>query len=92
MTPREEFIEALQRALGSRQNAYRKTFTGPLADVVLKDLAKFCRAHETTANPDSPNVGLILEGRREVWLRIAKHLNLSPQQLWTFYSAGEFDK
>jgi hypothetical protein len=54
---------------------------------VLKDLARFCRASETCFNED-PRVHAVLEGRREVWLRIANHLNLSPQELLAIYSPG----
>lgn len=68
-----------------RRYAYQKTFQGPLADAVLKDLARFCRAHESTFHPDARIEGR-LDGRREVWLRIAHHLKLSPEQLWELYS------
>jgi hypothetical protein len=54
---------------------------------VLHDLAKFCRAMETCFDPD-PRIHAVLEGRREVWLRIANHLNLSPQELLAIYSPG----
>lgn len=83
---REELTDKLRIALGERRYAYRKTFDGPLAAVVMKDLARFCRAHETTFTPGDPEASALLEGRREVWLRIAYHLNLSPDQLWELYS------
>lgn len=68
-----------------RRYAYVKTFEGPLAREVLKDLARFCRAHESTFDAD-PRVHAGMEGRREVWLRIEHHLKLSPEQLWELYS------
>lgn len=80
-----EFVEKLRRALGERRYAYQKTFHGPLADVVLKDLARFCRAHESTFHAD-PRAHAVAEGRREVWLRIQRHLRLTPDQLWEHYS------
>jgi hypothetical protein len=52
---------------------------------VLKDLARFCRAHESTFDAD-PRVQANLDGRREVWLRLAHHLQLTPEQLWELYS------
>lgn len=61
------------------------TFKGPLAEVVMKDLARFCRAHESTFNAD-PRAHALAEGRREVFLRIAHHTKLSPDQLWELYS------
>lgn len=55
------------------------------AQAVLADLAKFCRAGESTFHAD-PRIEGRLDGRREVWLRIQHHLQLSPDQLWTLYS------
>ena len=66
----DEWLDKLRIALGERRYAYRKTFDGPLAEVVLKDLARFCRAHESTFHAD-PRAHAVAEGRREVWLRIA---------------------
>lgn len=80
-----EWLEKLRIALGERRYAYQKTFTGPLADVVLKDLARFCRAHESTFHPDA-RAHAVAEGRREVWLRIQNHLRLPPDELWRLYS------
>lgn len=80
-----EWIDRLRTALRERRYAYRQTFTGPLAETVLKDLARFCRAHESTFHTDA-RAHAVAEGRREVWLRIQNHLNLSPEQLWSLYS------
>jgi len=55
---------------------------------VLKDLAAFCRAEESTYHPD-PRAHAVLEGRREVFLRIQSHLNLSSEDLWKKYSKKE---
>lgn len=80
-----ELIDKLRIALGDRRHAYRTVFKGPNADIVLKDLARFCRAHESTFHADA-RAHAVAEGRREVWLRIANHLNLTPDQLWELYS------
>ena len=81
----KEFIDAIRIRLGDRQIAYRRLFSGPLADIVLKDLARFCRAHESAMHPDA-RMHALAEGRREVWLRIQEHLNLSHDQLWHLYA------
>jgi len=81
----KEWLEKLRIALGARRHAYRTTFKGPYADVVLKDIARFCRAHESTFSAD-PRAHALAEGRREVWLRIENHLKLTPDQLWELYS------
>jgi hypothetical protein len=67
----------------ARQQAYNQVFNTEslFAQAVLKDLAKFCRANESTFHQD-PRVHAMLEGRREVWLRIEQQLNLKPEQLW----------
>jgi hypothetical protein len=72
-------------SLANRRHAYREVFKGPLAEDVLKDLAKFCRAHESTFHVEQ-SAHALAEGRREVWLRIAYHLNLSPDDLWRLYT------
>lgn len=63
-----------------RQDAYRRLFTGPLADIVLADLAQFCRADQSCFHAD-PRIHAALEGRREVHLRIMEHLNLDTDEL-----------
>lgn len=80
--------DKMRSALGDRRFAYRRTFAGlpgSSAHLVLKDLARFCRAHESTFHPDA-RAHAVAEGRREVWLRIQQHLNLTPEQLWELYA------
>jgi hypothetical protein len=83
------FLEKTKEFLFGRQIDYRRTFETPHGEKVLADLAKFCRAHETTFRPDSDRASAVLEGRREVWLRIQVHLNLSSEQLWQLYTRAE---
>lgn len=80
-----EILDKLRQRLGERRYAYQKIFAGPLADTVLKDLARFCRANTSTFHEDA-RLHAVAEGRREVWLRIQNHLRLSPDQLWELYS------
>ena len=63
------------------KQTYQQTFASPVGQEVLRDLAKFCRAAETCFDTDT-HVQANLEGRREVWLRIQKFLNLSSEQLY----------
>ena len=81
------FEKARQFVLG-RQYAYKKTFEGPLAEEVLKDLARFCRANTSTFHEDA-RLHAVAEGRREVWLRVQNHLNLSPADLWKLASGRD---
>jgi hypothetical protein len=84
-----ELLERAKQFLLKRRNAYRMIFRGPYADTVLADLAKFCRAQESTFEPDA-RVSAGYDGRREVWLRIQEHLHLSPERLMELYhTVGE---
>lgn len=74
-------LDILRRLVSRRQHAYQRTFKGPLAESVLADLMRFCRAHDSTFHPD-PRLAANLDGRREVWLRIQQHLRLSPEELY----------
>lgn len=80
-------IDIAVRFLRRRAHAYQVTFTGPLAEEVLADLARFCRATESTFHLD-PRAHAVAEGRREVWLRICHHLHLDEHQLWKRYGNG----
>ena len=68
----------------SRKRTYQLAFGTPAGQDVLMDLAKFCRANASTFHED-PRLHAVLEGRREVWLRIANHLNLTTDQLYALY-------
>lgn len=70
------------RAMGVQQ---------PASVDVLIDLARFCRANETTFVPKDRDAALVLAGRREVFLRIQQHLNLTNDQLFALYS-GDLTK
>ncbi|MBK7366137.1 MAG: hypothetical protein IPI97_14565 [Nitrosomonas sp.] len=74
----------LKDFLITRQQAYQQTFNGVFAEKVLADLAKFCKANDTAFHPDA-RVHAVLEGRREVWLRLQKQLNLTQDQLLKLY-------
>lgn len=73
----------------NRKRAYQETFIKDMAsEIVMEDLARFCRAGKSTFDPD-PRVHALLEGRKEVWLRIANHLNLTEEELYTIFVRGK---
>lgn len=76
--------------LRGRKTDYQLVFstTNPASVRVLQDLARFCRANETTFHSDA-RLHAVAEGRREVWLRIQQHLNLSPDQLYALYGGSQ---
>ena len=86
----KSLVQKAREYLDRRRRAYLTTFSGPVADEVLRDLAQFCRAHETTFHADA-RASALLEGRREVWLRIAQHLNLDADRLWHLYGKVDND-
>ena len=78
-------LDKVRDFLITRKQAYQRTFTGNSGERVLEDLARFCRADESTFHTD-PRVEGIMQGRREVWLRISKHLNLTPDEMVRYFN------
>lgn len=73
----------------NRKRAYQQVFIQNIAsESVIADLARFCRASKSTFDPD-PRVHALLEGRREVFQRIADHLNCTEDELYTIFVRGK---
>ena len=83
-------IQKVRDFLRTRVQAYQFAFDGIHGKRVLDDLAAFCRAHQSTFHVD-PRVEGIMQGRREVWLRITSHLNMTDEELWSHYNPGGRD-
>lgn len=81
----EKWVAQRER-LARRKRAYQLCFQNPSQNAVLIDLANFCRANESCFHAD-PRIHAVLEGRREVFLRILQHINLHPNQLMALYGA-----
>lgn len=91
---RKALLEKKARSyLFDRQRAYKKVF-GSSKDLaikkVLEDLKAFCRADESCFDPD-PRIHAVLEGRREVILRIGHHIDLKSEQLWDLYRGDTYE-
>lgn len=88
----KEAILKTKAFLQARQHAYQITFNleNIFAERVLKDLAKFCRANESAFNKDE-RLHAVLEGRREVWLRICHQLKLDSDQIWKLYGRSDLE-
>ena len=74
--------------LRQRKLSYQQILESPAGQNILNDLAKFCRAHDSTFHPD-PRVAAMLDGRREVWLRLQHHLKLDLDTLWGLYGSSK---
>lgn len=80
--------------LEQRKRSYQLLFGGAFEDPTpaVLDLMAFCRANETcVVAPRGALVDrertFVLEGRREVYLRIQQHLTLTVEQLAELYGA-----
>jgi len=78
-------LEATRRFLVSRKRHYQGAFNGVDGEAVLTDLARFCRADESTFHADARIEG-VMQGRREVWLRIQKHMHMTPDELVKYFN------
>lgn len=85
-----EKIADFRRKMHGLSYAYNRVFDKDSVhtNTVLKDLAKFCRANESTFHADA-RLHAVLEGRREVWLKIANNLNLSIEELYELHKIKE---
>ena len=72
----------LNPMLRYRRSAYSKVFNSPEGKKVLADLRRFCRASQPTADVNNVNTTFLLEGRREVFLRIMSHLQLTEDDVY----------
>jgi len=81
----QKVLDFLNKRAFYYKAVFDKENTGTLP--VLADLAKFCRADKTCVVPSDSRATYVLEGRREVWLRIQNHLNLSQEELYRIYAA-----
>jgi hypothetical protein len=68
------------------KRAYQMAFNTPAGEAILIDLAPFCRSRETCVVPGDRDRTYVLEGRREVFLRIRDYLDLTPEQLVEKYT------
>ena len=82
MPTAQEVSQTLDR-LSMRKKAYQG-----IPQDVLDDLKGFCRA-ERSCWADDARMHALLEGRREVYIRIMQHLELTPETLLALYSGGE---
>jgi len=81
MTPAE-----LKAIFADRQRAYQLAFKEAAGQAVLADLATFCRAAETCVVKGDRDLTFVLEGRRETYLRIRDHLDLTVEDLFEKYT------
>lgn len=70
-----------------KKKAYQSAFgQPPHGPMVLADLAIFCRARETCVVPGDRDRTYVLEGRREVFLRVQDFLERTPEELVVLFT------
>ena len=85
-------VKKLREILFRRRTAYHSVFSpeSVYTNVVMADLARFCRMNDSTFHQDARAHALI-EGRREVLLRILKYTKLDQEQFWKHYGKMDVD-
>lgn len=87
-----ELAERIRARLYRRRDAYRAMFApmgdlGPMAEVVIRDLAHYCHASRTSlvfspvTRQCDPLALAFAEGKRDVFNRIMGQLNLTSDQI-----------
>ena len=78
----DDLRDLIRIRINDRKRAYGFTFTKEnlAAQAVLADLAQYCRANSTTYSADAREHAF-REGRKDVWHRIQKYLNLSEAEV-----------
>jgi hypothetical protein len=69
-----------------KKRDYQLAFGSPAGQRVLTDLQAFCRATEGPYAPGDRDETMMRIGCLEVWLHIARHLELSSEQLFGLYT------
>lgn len=82
----EEIVTRTLDFLGWRKRAYLLTFPKQevAQNIVLKDLALYCHMNEECPHTDPFEIGVWL-GKRSVFLRVQRHLYLTPEELFAIY-------
>ena len=99
MTAFDKLLAKIKR----RKYSYRRVFMGEDGlsqdgQAVLADLAKFCKATQSTAvvSPISrqvdPVASALAKGRREVWLRIMAHLHIDDRVVFNLNQSEDQDE
>ena len=83
----EETVAPAQLSATLDRLGFRKRGYLGIPQEVLDDLRGFCRADRSCWDPD-PRLHAAMEGRREVWLRIQQHMELTEEELLRLYSGG----
>lgn len=72
--------ESILAEIKKTKSYYAGTLNSPTGQKMMEDLAVFCRANVTTFHTD-PRIQVLLEARREVYLRMVKYRDQSAESI-----------
>ena len=78
-------VDETKLEFAERQKAFQLSFSGAHGAKALEVLAKFCRANESCFHEDA-RMHAVIEGRREVWLTIARYMALTNDEIFAYYA------
>lgn len=73
------------KELDALRQAYQKTFTGPVGEQVLKDLARYCGIGKDGFSRDALEIAHNT-GLRKAFLRIQNMLNVTDDHIWRMFN------
>jgi hypothetical protein len=73
-------VDGIRNFFQRRRTNFRLTYMSPAGRQVLADLEEFCCASSTTMKTNDPIALARNEGRRQVWLRIRRAINLTADE------------
>ncbi len=73
------------------KRSYTDVFRSPVGQVVLKDLAQFCYATESTFHTD-PRIDAYQQGMKAVWENIQRRLNLTAEEIYSLARGGRISQ
>lgn len=87
MASEQEQLNKYLENIKNRNLAYKNCFDQAHLEnrAVLTDLALFCRMFTTTHDPNQSEDPRVLEGRRQVFLRIQEHMQFDQMQLYALH-------
>jgi len=96
LSPEQEAEWRTYEYIRQKGVSYKLAANDPAFQNVLIDLAHFCRASETCVVRDKTGridekATFVLEGRREVYLRLTAYTNLNSQELFRIATGKQFN-
>lgn len=88
MTTIKDRAQAYQTVFRSARGRAKNPELSPPALIVLRDLMRICYANKTTLHAN-PSVMSAAEGRRQVWMHVARQLSLTEDQLHQLTNEAE---